>query len=72
MNHLDAICPSTENLNSAVILRSSWDTSASCWRFQSRPTHGETRLFSSWEAAFLYIEELMARQTSSLAIGNES
>jgi hypothetical protein len=63
MNYLNAVAPLPFSPIMSIILRPSWDAVAARWRFQVKPINGETRLFSNWEAAYLYIEELMAMQT---------
>jgi hypothetical protein len=48
-----------KNMNSAFVLRLTWDSAAQSWRILIKPTNGgPERVFIDLESAFLYIAQL--------------
>jgi hypothetical protein len=67
MNHSQSALAGTPAIHSAFILRTSWDSSAQQWCILVKPAAGDdARLFGDMEAAFLYVEMLMAAQVQRL------
>ena len=63
MIHSQAVSTGSQAINSAFILRLTWDSGAQQWRIRLKATAGAGAwLFSDMEAAFLHIESIMAEQ----------
>ena len=69
MNHSQTALAGAPAVHTAFILRTSWDSSAQQWCILVKPIAGDdARLFGDMEAAFLYIEMLMAERVARLGI----
>ncbi len=61
MIHSQAVSTGSQAINSAFILRLTWDSGAQQWRILLKATAGAW-LFGDMEAAFLQVEAIMAEQ----------
>jgi hypothetical protein len=69
MIHSQTALTGAPAVHTAFILRTSWDSSAQQWCILVKPVAGDdARLFGDMEAAFLYVEMLMAGQVERLGI----
>jgi hypothetical protein len=71
MTHFQAGSALSHAINTAFILRLTWDSSAQQWCILVKPTAGDdARLFGDMEAAFFHVEMLMAERVQRL--GNQT
>jgi hypothetical protein len=63
MIHSQAVATGSQAINTAFILRLTWDSGAQQWRILLKATAGAGAwLFGDMEAAFLHVEAIMAEQ----------
>ena len=63
MIHSQAVSTGSQAINSAFILRLTWDSGAQQWRILLKASAGAGAwLFGDMEAAFLHVESIMADQ----------
>ena len=63
MIHSQAVSTGSQAINSAFILRLTWDSGAQQWRILLKASAGAGAwLFGDMEAAFLHVESIMAEQ----------
>ena len=61
MTYSQAVSTGSQAINTAFILRLTWDSGAQQWRILLKATAGAW-LFGDMEAAFLHVESIMAEQ----------